>query len=256
MKRFVLSFVISICLISTVAFAAAPEPIWVGGGLTLSDEAKPGYIAETFVSLGQVDSLYLFTEPMLLLKNSELGLDLGVGARRAILSGQAIAGYNLFFDYTGDHNHKRLGAGFEIFYPTFSGHLNLYLPFSNDHKGQEALPGLDLTLGIPLPNVGFISLWPSIYYYNGDDQDNMKGIGFEIRAQPTKAITVAVGGRNDAVSSGRDDNELYARFEITVPLKRLGKDLFAFDIGEYPMNINAMMDHRVVRESFITYEKK
>jgi len=39
-------------------------------------------------------------------------------------------------------------------------------------------------------------------------------------------------------------------------MKRLGKDLFAFDIGEYPRNINAMMDHRVVREQFITYEKK
>lgn len=254
MKRVVLSFVI--CLASTVAFAAAPDPIWVGGGLTLSDEAKPAYNVDTLVSLYDRESMYFFTEPMLLYRNGEFGLDLGVGARQPVLSGQAIAGYNLFLDLTGDHNHKRVGAGFELFYSTISGHLNFYLPFSDDHDGQEAVPGLDFSLGIPIPKMGFISLWPSMYYYNGDDQDDMKGIGLEIRAQPTKAITVAVGGRNDAVSSGRNDSEMYARIEITVPFKRLGKDLFAFDMGEYPMNINAMMDSRVERQSFIAYEKK
>jgi hypothetical protein len=254
MKRSFLTIIA--CLICTTVYAAMPEPIWVGGSLKLSDEAKPGYIAETLVSLGQVDSMYLFTEPMLLFKNSEFGLDLGFGVRQPILSGQAIAGYNLFLDYTTDNNHKRVGAGLEVFYPTISGHLNFYLPFSDEHGGQEALPGLDLSLGIPIPNVGFISIWPNIYYYDGKDTDNVKGIGLEIKAQPTQAISISIGGRNDTIQAGRDDSELYAKFEITIPMKRLGKDLFAFDIGEYPRNINAMMDHRVVREPFITYEKK
>jgi len=254
MKRSILTIIA--CLMCTTVFAAAPQPVWVGGSLKLSDEAKPGYTAETFVSLGQVESMYFYTEPMLLLKNSEFGMDLGFGVRLPILSGQAFAGYNLFLDYTADNNHKRVGAGLELFYPTVSGHLNFYLPFSDEHRGQEALPGLDLTLGIPIPNVGFISVWPSIYYYDGKDQDNLKGIGLEIKAQPTKAISISIGGRNDTIQAGRDDSELYAKFEITIPMKRLGKDLFAFDIGEYPRNINAMMAHRVVRESFITYEKK
>ncbi len=254
MKKSILFVLLS--LIGTGAFAAGPEVIWAGGSLKVSDEARPGFTAETLVSLGQADSMYLFTEPMLTLTHAELGLNLGAGARVPILSGQAVAGYNLFLDYTGYNSHKRVGTGLEIFYPTVSAHLNFYLPFSDEHGGQEALPGVDLTLGVPIPNAGFISLWPSIYYFDGKDEDNLKGIGLELRVQPTKAVAVSLGGRNDTLQSGKDDNELYAKIEVTIPMKRLGKDLFAFDKGQYPMNINEQMAHRVVRESFITYEKK
>jgi hypothetical protein len=255
MKHSVLTVVI-LCLMSTLVFAAGPEVIWVGGSMKISDESSPGYTAEALASLGQVDSMYLFTEPMLLLKDGELGLDLGVGTRIPVLSGQAVAGYNLFFDYTSDNNHKRIGTGLEFFHPSFSGHLNFYLPISDDHSGEEALPGLDITMGIPIPDASFISLWPSIYYYDGKDEDNLKGIGLEVRIQPTPAIAVSIGGRNDTLQAGRDSNELYAKLEVTIPMKRLGKDLFAFDMGQYPLDINAQMAQRVVRESFITYEKK
>jgi len=254
MKHGVLTLIV--CLFSTAIFAAGPEVIWVGGGMKVSDEAKPGYTAETFISLGQSSSMYLFTEPMILLKNGKLGLDLGVGARLPILSGEALVGYNLFFDYTGDNNHKRIGTGVELFHPNFSGHLNFYLPISDDHDYEEALPGLDLTVGIPIPNASFITIWPSLYYYDGKDNDNLKGMGLEIRVQPVQAVALSIGGRNDTPSAGREDSEIYAKIEVTIPMKRLGKDLFAFDKGQYPVDINTYMDHRVVRESFIAYENK
>ncbi|HHO74998.1 MAG TPA: hypothetical protein ENN05_01040 [Deltaproteobacteria bacterium] len=244
------------CFLSTAVFAAGPEVIWVGGGMKVSDEAKPRYTAETLISLGQSNSMYLFTEPMILVKNGKLGLDLGVGARLPIMSGEAIVGYNMFFDYTRDNNHKRVGAGLEFFHSNFSGHLNLYLPISDDHNWEEALPGVDLTLGIPIPNASFISIWPSLYYYDGRDRKDMKGIGLEVRIQPVQAAALIIGGRNDTHTAGREDSEIYAKLEVTIPMRRLGKDLFAFNKGQYPIDINTYMGHRVVRESSIAYENK
>ncbi|HQO81166.1 MAG: hypothetical protein GXY28_10110 [Bacteriovoracaceae bacterium] len=245
------------CLFGTSLFAvSSPEVVWVGGAWRLSDESSPIFMADTFLSLGQMDSTYIFTEPLLILKSGELGLGLGAGARVPVMNGQALAGYNAFFDYTTDNYHKRLTIGGEFFYPTFSAHINAYLPFSDDHDGEEALPGIDFTVGIPIPNASFITLWPGMYYYDGKDEDDMTGLSFVVEAKPVKALSVFIGGRNDALESGRDRGELFVKFQVTIPMERLGEDLFKFEQGQYPLNVNAQLDHRVVREPFITYENK
>jgi hypothetical protein len=253
MKKLILAMLFCFCGTSLYA-ASTPEVIWVGGAWRLSDESAPIFMADTFLSLGQVDSTYLFTEPLVFLKGGEIGLGLGVGARVPILDGQALAGYNVFFDYTTDNYHKRLTTGAEFFYPTFSAHFNAYLPFSDEHNRREALPGIDLTLGIPIPNASFITLWPSLYYYDGRDEDDLKGLGFAVEVKPVRALSVTVGGRNDALESGRDRGEIFVKLQFTLPMERLGEDLFKFEKGEYPLNVNALLDHRVVREPFITYE--
>ena len=245
-----------LCLLSTSVLAAPPEPIWAGGSMRLSDESRPGYTAETMISLGSVDSMYLFTQPMLTLTHAKLGVDLGLGTRMPAMSGQIITGYNLFFDYTGDNSHKRLGAGFEVFHSAFSAHMNVYLPISGENRGKEALPGFDLAMGIPIPDASFISLWPGMYFYSGRDRNDLKGLSLTMMIRPITPLAISIGGRNDALQSGRDKSELFFKAELTMPFKRLGKDLFAFDKGTYPIDVNTRMDHRVVRESFITYEKK
>jgi hypothetical protein len=240
------------------AFAASgPEVIWAGGGMRIADESSPAYMADTFVSLAQVDNTYLFTNPTIFLKNENIGLDLGVGARVPVLGGQALAGYNVFFDYTTDDYHKRLGTGLEFFHPFFSAHLNLYLPFSNEHGGEEAVPGLDLTFGIPVPNASFVTVWPGFYFYNGTERGNMQGMSLMVEVTPIKILSVYFGGRNDAIESGRNDRgEIFAKVEVTIPMRRLGEDLFRFDKGEYPLNVNSQLAHRVMREPFITFEQQ
>jgi len=255
MNRGILIFVAIAVLSSTASYALEPELIWAGGALRLSDESAPAYMGEAFVSLGAVDDMYLFTDPVIFIKESELGLNLGIGARTPILARQAIAGYNVFFDYTGDKSHKRLGAGAELFHSYFSAHANIYLPISDEHRGEEALPGLDLTFGIPLPNASFITLWPGVYYYNGSDRSDMKGMSFAIEVKPMKILAVTLGGRNDAIESGRNNRgEIFFKAAVTVPMERLGQDLFKFERGTYPVNVNSRLDNRVVREPFITYE--
>jgi hypothetical protein len=39
-------------------------------------------------------------------------------------------------------------------------------------------------------------------------------------------------------------------------MSRLGKDLWRFDRGKYPVDINSQMDRRVSRERFIAIEKR
>jgi len=256
MRRFVL--LLLFVSLSSMAMASKPELVWTGGSFTLSSEDSPGYSLDSFVSLGSYNSMYLFSEPILNLKHSELGISIGAGVRLPVLSGQAIMGYNAFYDYTDDHHHKRIGTGAEIYLKNFSAHMNIYLPLSSREGREEALAGMDFCVGIPIPlkDMGYISLWPGFYYFRGEDEDDMQGLSFEVHYQPMKIVTFSVGARNDALSAGKDDSEVFARVEVKIPMKRLGKDLFRFTKGMYPQDIRSYMDHSVVRQHWITYEKK
>lgn len=255
MKR-VIILLLSACLWASALYAEiVPELIWAGGALRLSDESAPAYMAETFVSLGQMDSSYLFLDPTVFIRERDLGIDLGVGTRMPVLGGRAIAGYNIFLDHTTDNDHTRISTGAELYYPTFSAHLNIYLPMSDPHGGEEALPGIDATVGIPIPNAPFITVWPGAYYYNGDDRSDMKGFSLALEARPVKALSLTLGGRNDAIESGRNDRgEIFFKAMVTIPMDRLGQDLFKFEKGVYPVNPQSQLAHPVVREPFITYE--
>jgi hypothetical protein len=246
------------CLVSTTALALDPAFIWAGGSLKLSNESNPCYVADSFFSLGMLDSQYLFSEPMPTLKSGKLGFDLGVGSRVPIMNGHVLVGYNLFFDYSGNHGHKRLGAGLEMFFSNFSGHMNLYLPISGERHEEVALSGIDLTMGIPIPQASFVSVWPGFYFYSGRDEDDMAGMSLAIRVKPLKPLTISVGGRSDTLQSGKDKNEVFAKAECVIPIQSIGKmkDLFVFDAGQYPMDVRSQMDSKVVREEFITYENK
>lgn len=245
-----------LCLVSTTAFAAEPELIWAGGSLKLSDNSNPCFVADSFVSLVQLDAMNLFTEPMLTLRGGKLGFDLGIGGRLPVMSGRMLAGYNVFFDYTANKGHERFGSGIELYHPNFSTHMNLYLPITSERDGQEALPGIDLTFGIPIPDASFISVWPGLYYYAGRDEEDMGGMSMTVQVKPIKLLTISVGGRNDTLQTGRDKSELFAKFEVVIPMRRLGKDLFEFEKGDYPLDIRSQMDHKIMREEFITYENK
>lgn len=212
-------------------------------------------MVDTMISLGGSNNLTFFASPQLTEKHSKLGCDLGLGARLPIFSGEMLAGGNAFFDYTNDNNHRRIGLGAELWHPKASGHLNVYLPLSDQHGDEEAISGIDFRVGIPIPMAPFLSVWPGIYYYDGHHEDDLKGLSLELQAHPVQALTFTLGARNDTPSAGRDDNEVYARIDVTIPMRRLDKDLFSFNKGSYPMDVNSYMDQRVVRESFIAIEK-
>jgi hypothetical protein len=198
----------------------------------------------------------LFTEPMLTLKGGKPGFDLGIGGRIPVMGDRMLAGYNVFFDYTANKGHKRFGTGIELYHPNFSTHMNLYLPITSERDGQEALPGIDLTFGIPIPDASFISVWPGLYFFSGRDREDMGGMSMTVQVNPIKPLIISFGGRNDTLQSGRDSSELFAKVEVVIPMKRLGRDLLEFNPGQYPVDIRSQLDHKVVREEFITFENK
>jgi hypothetical protein len=247
---------IVLCLAWTQIHAVETDIIWAGGGLKVSDESNPCYYADTFVWLTQLGTMSLFSQPMITVKGGDPGFDLGIGGRQPMMNGMILGGGNIFFDYTTNNDHKRFGAGLEIYHSRFSTHLNMYLPISGSNDGQEALSGFDLTFGIPLPGAAFVSLWPGMYHYAGKDRGSMGGMSMTVQVQPIKPLYISAGGRNDTLQSGKDKNELFVKCDIVIPLARLGKDIFAFNKGDYPLDVKASMDHRVIREDFITYENK
>lgn len=240
---------------ATTCLAASPQVVWVGGGAQVSSQDRPAVVAETMISLGSYNAQTFFLNPLIDIKHGKAGLDLGVGSRAPLFSGTMIGGVNAFLDYTNDHNHRRVGLGAELWHPQCSSHLNVYLPLSDRNGNQEALPGLDLSFGIPIPNAAFLSIWPSLFYYDGHEEDDLKGMGIALQITPVKALTFTLGARNDTPAAGRDDNEVYARLDVTIPMSRLGKELFSFTRGVYPADVNSFMDRRVVRERFIAIEK-
>jgi hypothetical protein len=250
-----ISIVVFLLAGSTV-YAEGPDFIWAGGGLKVSDDSNPCYFADAFVLLSQTGSMSVFTQPVATVRGGKPGLDLGIGGRVPLLSGQVIGGWNVFFDYTSNNDHRRFGTGIEAFHSYGSAHMNLYLPVSDEEDHEEALPGVDFTVGIPIPNAPFISLWPGGYFYAGRDRGDLSGLSMTARVQPIEPLVFSFGGRNDTLQAGRDKSEFFFRVEFTVPFDRLGRDLFAFNRGEYPVEIRNQMDNRVVREEFITFEHK
>lgn len=254
MKRILFTVIFS--LVGSILYASGPELIWAGGGMKVSNESNPSYHADTFLLLTQLDSMSLFSQPMLTLKGSDVGFDLGFGGRQIMLNGLIVGGFNLFLDYTSDNSHKRLGSGLEVYHERFSGHMNIYLPLTDEKGDEEALPGIDFNVGVPVPNAPFISVWPGFYYYEGRDRENMVGMSMVLQIQPIKPVYVSFGARNDALQAGRDRSELFMKIACEIPLQRLGKDLLSFNFGEYPTDVKSQMAHRVMREDFITYERK
>ncbi len=236
--------------------AAGADVIWAGGSHKMSNNSNPCSFVDAFILLHRLDDMALFTQPALTLKGGEIGFDLGFGGRSPLMNGEIVGGWNLFVDYTSDNSHKRLGTGVEVFHPNLSGHMNLYLPLSDEKGGEEALAGIDVTLGIPVPNAPFVSVWPGVYYYAGKDAEDKGGVSMALRVQPIRPVVLTLGGRNDALQAGRDESELFVRLDFTVPFDRLGKDLFSAYRPEYPLDVRGLMDTRVVREEFITIEHK
>lgn len=232
------------------------DAVWAGGSHKISNNSNPCTIVDAFVLLAQVDDMSLFTQPALTLRGGEMGFDMGFGGRAPMLNGQIVGGWNLFFDYTSDNSHKRLGTGLEVFHPNLSGHVNFYLPLSDENGGEEALAGFDMTLGIPVPNAPFICLWPGFYYYSGKDREDKGGMSMAVSIQPIRPVKLTLGGRNDTLQAGRDESELYVRLDVSVPFDRLGKDLFSPYRPGYPLEVRNLMDSRVLREEFIVFERK
>jgi hypothetical protein len=254
MRRIALLSFALLMLCSGNSYAAMPEFVWAGGSIMASDQSRPGYMADTMVFFGTYNSVVFFADPMLTLKHEKLGVDIGGGGRFPVFSGEVIGGLIGYFDYNNDHNHRRFSIGAEAFHKYGECHINAYFPTSGLNDGQEALTGFDIIVGIPIPKYAFLTVWPEYYYFNGKHEDTLSGFGIKLQAQPIKPLQVYLGVRNNAPESGRNDGEVVAGIDITIPISGFDlNSMWKFYNPKYPIDIKTQMDSRVVRERFITY---
>lgn len=234
---------------------AAAGVKWVGGGLRISDETKPLYTADLHADLGQAEGIQLFTQPLIGVRGADALVDLGFGGRKAVLNGRAVAGANLFFDWSGDNHQKRLGLGGEYMTKQFSANANLYLPFSERHGGQKAVAGLDASVGVAVPGYEFIAVRPGVYIYNGHQASDMRGLSLALEARPCEALDITVGARSDALDGGRGDAQVFAQIRLTYSMRQLGRDIMRFDRHGALRSQTGLMDARVYRETGIAFER-
>ena len=172
-----------------------------------------------------------------------------------MFSGEIIGGINGYFDYNNDHNHRRFAVGAEAFQKFGSAYFNVYLPTSGLNDGQEALPGFDFNICIPIPNLAFITVWPGMFFYSGKHENDLIGVSIKVKAQPIKPLEVYLGFRSEAPESGRNTGEIFAGIDIAIPITGFDiEKLIKFYNPQYPLEINSQMGSRVVRERFISYE--
>ncbi len=255
MRRLIFIFLVCLVFCPVKSFAAMPEFVWAGGGIMVSDQSSPGYMADTMISFGSYNSIVFFADPMLTLRHEKLGVSLGGGGRFAMFSGEIIGGLNGYFDYNNDHNHRRFAVGAEAFQKFGSAYFNVYLPTSGLNDGQEALPGFDFNICIPIPNFALITVWPGMFFYSGKHENDLIGVSIKVKAQPIKPLEVYLGFRSEAPESGRNTGEIFAGIDIAIPITGFDiEKLIKFYNPQYPLEINSQMGSRVVRERFISYE--
>ncbi|OPZ60536.1 MAG: hypothetical protein BWY87_00408 [Deltaproteobacteria bacterium ADurb.Bin510] len=244
---------VSMPVIAAKVAKSGAQLCWVGGSLLAADETRPILTADLHAELGDFGGMRCYTQPLVSIQGQDPALSLGLGARLPVLNEQAMAGANLFFDWTGENHHRRLGLGGEFIHRDFAVSLNAYLPFSDRNGREEAIPGFDISVGVPIPGHEFLTVRPGAYYYNGRDEDDVKGLSLSIEAQPVEVLTLVVGARSDSLDNGRNEVQAFAQVRLTWPMRRLGRDIFAFKPAGFD---RPCLTQRVQRESAITVERK
>ena len=239
--------------------AASTRPFdltWVGGSLRTAEETKPLLSADLHAELGNFNGLRIFTQPLVSIQSSDPAFSLSLGGRLPVMNEQAVAGGNIFLDWTSRNHHRRIGLGAEFLHKDFALNVNAYLPFSDTKGREEAIPGLDVSVGVPIPGYEFLSVRPGFYLYNGDDADDVRGVSLAIEARPVEIFDFSLGIRGDALDSGRDEVQAFAQIRLTYPMRRLGRDILNFNQNGFTQVPGPCYSARIVRENQITFERK
>ncbi len=268
--RMVMSVMTVIMVVIITRSDAAAEKTsfdWVGGGVYVENNSKPGYFVDLLASYGSFPDTIYYINPYGSVRGMEPGYGLGIGARFPVHSESHVLGFNTYVDYTDDHSGLRIGLGAEYFGPYFSNVLNVYLPVSGRHNDEKAIPGFDFYFKVPVPKfsipigsydlkVSFISIWPGVFYYKASDE-NILGFKLIFMGQPVKAIEFWRG-----FSSGSPSNDQYKGLEIPaglttqLPVKNFKlKEQFGYLVLPYPAVAQDSIKDRPFREHFMGVEK-
>ena len=226
-------------------------------------DGSPRIYIETVQPLYQDSSqtITTFTQPRLSIKDGHGLYNLGFGQRQLFFDQQLLGGINGFYDFTDNHNHHRLGVGFELLSRYLEYRSNGYFPVTGSKKIKEdanqkiferPLTGADVELGGPVPYLPFLKLYGSYAYYNykKDIDSHIGKVRTELKLARFLRLDL------DTWKDNKFPWKYRVGFVFTLNLDRPWESLASPSSEPYPFkDMRHMTLHRVVREHEIKVEQ-
>jgi len=130
-------------------------------------------------------------------------LNLGVGYRHLLDDHSWMFGANVFYDYTFEDQHERVGVGAEAFGRYTTLRANYYIPVDSspktvaDNTTEEVLQGWDFEVEAPVPYLPWMRVAFTAYEWDSDTTKDIEGGTLGLRAHPSDNLEIEVGGQND-----------------------------------------------------------
>jgi hypothetical protein len=171
--------------------------------LNADEDEGPQYAADLIVPLHRhpEDARVVFLEPRVSFRDREYLFNLGGGLRELVLDRTWLVGANMFYDYETEYSHYRLGWGLETLSAYAQLRSNFYLGLSQErlveeHAGgntfEEAVDGVDVEAGMPVPYYSRLKLFGGYNWYNYKNFKNR--YGWTLRAEYTPFPFLVIDG--------------------------------------------------------------
>jgi len=150
----------------------------------------------------------------------EQTINFGLGYRKLLNNDKLLLGANIFYDYSFDDNHRRIGAGIEAISSVFDLRSNIYQAESDiitttSGATEEALDGWDARLDYHIP-VGFdLRIFGT--YFDWENKANTyenKGEQYGIAGQ-YGLVKFEAGYRDE---EGNKKKDAFAKISLVIPL--------------------------------------
>lgn len=198
-------------------------------GMNVEEDDGPDYFADLILPLYRDPGRerVLFTEPRIRYSDGDHVFNQGIGVRQLVGNRAWLLGANMFYDYQSDPAHYRIGWGVEALSSYAELRGNYYLGLSQkrlvEEVGatqvfEEAVDGLDVEIGTPVPYYSRVKLFGGFNWYNFKEFKNR--YGWTLRTEYTPVPFLVIDG---LVS---DDTKGNVDWGMTVALRiPLGKNL-------------------------------
>lgn len=188
----------------------------------LADEYQPFVTLETIRPLSENNKSYNFFQGHYQYQGDSFLTSFGFGNRAFMGKNKdSIAGYNVFYDYTHERNHSRVGFGLEYFKDNAEYRVNFYLPLSEERKisvnantssiYERTATGLDFKIGTYFAKAPWLSINASGFAFDNNTATNEYGYEISTNLQLSPRFSLGVS-RLDS----NQTQELYGRFLYTI----------------------------------------
>ncbi len=215
-------------------------------GLDVGDGQRPLYFLDPILPVYRHpnNERVVFLEPRMRLANNRWLFNLGGGVRQLVLNRTWLVGSNLFYDYTTQHRHYRVGVGAEALSAYAELRSNVYLRLSPDRLVEDlgssqtferALNGFDIEAGAPVPYYSRLKMFGGFNWYASDNFRNQYGWTIRMEYKPWPFIVWDIRLNDDTKTNVGWASTVALRIPLGANVEGLRSPL-ALDSHMFPQN--------------------